>query len=236
MFPRKPQRDRWLLSYADFITLLFATFVLMYATARAKEQQQKPAIAASVKPVRTVPAPAPEAPKPPSFHSNLLTTLLDRLKLEQQSGLLTISTEPRGIVIALDDRTCFKPGQAEIQNTAIPMFAKVADSLSQSKNRILLEGHTDSVPIHNGRFRSNWELSTARSIAVMELMEKQAGLSQEQFLIGGSADNAPLSSNDTEEGRAHNRRVDIVVLDNPEPSDPAVAAHPVAFATTPASN
>ena len=232
MFPRKPQRDRWLLSYADFITLLFATFVLMYATARAKEQEKKPAIAPTVKQVKTIsaPLPAPETPKLPSFHSNLLTTLQERLKLEQQSGLLTISTEPRGIVIALDDRTCFKPGQAEIQNTAIPMFTKVADSLSQGKNRILLEGHTDSVPIHNGRFRSNWELSTARSIAVMELMEKQAGFSQEQFLIGGSADNAPLSNNDTEEGRAHNRRVDIVVLDDPASSDPAAAAHPVSVA------
>ena len=97
------------------------------------------------------------------------------------------------------------------------MFEKVGTVVEHYGNRILLEGHTDSVPIHNNQFRSNWELSTARSIAVMELMERKAALHPERFLIGGSADNAPVSSNETEQGRAHNRRVEIVVLDSPAP-------------------
>lgn len=232
MFPRKPQRDRWLLSYADFITLLFATFVLMYATARAKEHQAAPVIPAvkQVAAARAVQAGPPALPPP--FYSNLLRNLKTRLELEQQKGLLTITTEPRGVVISLDDKTCFNPGQAEVQTATIPMFSKVGNVLAQYKNRILLEGHTDSAPIHNNRFRSNWELSTARSIAVMELMQKQAGLPPEQFLIGGSADNAPLSNNETEQGRAQNRRVDIVVLDTPQSTDASAASHPVSFATT----
>ena len=236
MLSRKPHKDRWMLSYADFITLLFATFVLLYATARAKEHPAPPAVPIVKKSaVNSLTAasgasqPSPPAPPPPS---NLLTELRDRLGLEQQKGLLTISTEPRGVVIALDDRMCFQQGQAEVQTAAVPMFSKVADTLSHYENRILLEGHTDSVPIHNNQFRSNWELSTARSIAVMELMEQQAGLSKWRFLIGGSADNAPVSSNETEEGRAKNRRVDIVVLDSASSPDPAAAAHPVSFAAT----
>ncbi len=232
MFPRKPQRDRWLLSYADFITLLFATFVLMYATTRAKEHPARPAVptAKQATVTATVQASPPALPRP--FYSNLLSNLKNRLELEQKKGLLTITTEPRGVVISLDDKTCFNPGQAEVQTAAIPMFSKVASVLARYKNRILLEGHTDSVPIHNDRFRSNWELSTARSIAVLELMQKQADLPPEQFLIGGSAGNAPLSNNETEEGRAQNRRVDIVVLDTPQPADASAASHPVSFALT----
>ena len=245
MCSRKPHKDRWLLSYADFITLLFATFVLMYATARAKEHVPGPVapvarqtIAAPASPTpAALPSPLPSAaasspvPAPPP-QSNLLTELQDRLGLEKQKGLVTISTEPRGVVIALDDRMCFEQAQAEVQTAAVPMFSKVAETLSHYQNRVLLEGHTDSVPIHNGHFRSNWELSTARSIAVMELMEQQSGISKWRFLIGGSADNAPLSSNETEEGRAKNRRVDIVVLDSAPSADPAAAAHPVSFSAS----
>jgi chemotaxis protein MotB len=196
---RGNNRDRWLLSYADFITVLFAAFVLMYAAARARERAGP-----SVHDV------APNAPRP---ESNLLSELRNSLKAEQQKGAVTLSIDQRGIVIALDDKLCFLPGKADVQAAAVEMFTKVAGMLSRHNNRILLEGHTDSVPIHNAQFRSNWELSTARSIAVMELMEGSAGIPGQRFLIGGSADNAPVSSNQTEQGRAHNRRVEIIVLD-----------------------
>jgi chemotaxis protein MotB len=199
MLLRGNNRDRWLLSYADFITVLFAAFVLMYAAARAREGAGL-----------STHGPAQNAPPP---ESNLLTDLRNSLNLERQSGLVTVSVDQRGIVIALDDKLCFQPGEAEVQPAAVGMFTKVAAILSRHTNRILLEGHTDSVPIHNAQFRSNWELSTARSIAVMELMERSAGIAGQRFLIGGSADNAPVSTNETEQGRAHNRRVEIVVLD-----------------------
>lgn len=212
MFLRANIRDRWLLTYADFITLLFATFVLMYATAKAKEGSK-------VKPL-----------PPPSPQSNLLTDLRTSLHLEQQSALVTLSVDQRGIIIALDDRACFPPGQANVEAAAVPMFGKVAGILARYPNRILLEGHTDSVPIHTGQFRSNWELSTARSIAVMELMAKAGALGTDRFLIGGSADNAPVTSNKTEQGRSHNRRVDIVVLDAAL-ANPARAAHPISAIT-----
>ena len=215
MFLRSNQRDRWLLSYADFITLLFAMFVLLYAQAKAHEQHAR-APKPTAQPVRIAP-------------SNLLTDLVRNLKLEREQGMLTLSTEQRGIVIALDDRMCFQPGQADIEASAIPVFEKVGSILGRYNSRILLEGHTDSTPIHNDRFRSNWELSTARSIAVMELLEQRAGIRQERFLIGGSAANAPVSNNDTEQGRAHNRRVEIIVLDDAGPGSQIAAEHPVSF-------
>jgi chemotaxis protein MotB len=219
---RGNHKDRWLLPYADFITLLFATFVLMYATAKAKEGSN-PLIHPAKPPARELKT---------AVQSNLLTDLQKSLQLEQQSALLTVSVDQRGIIITLDDRDCFRPGQVQVEPSAVPMFEKVAGILARYDNRILLEGHTDSVPIHTGQFRSNWELSASRSIAVMEAMTAAAALRPDRFLIGGSADNAPVTSNQTEQGRAHNRRVEIVILDNPSAASAALtAAHPMAVAT-----
>lgn len=212
MFLRGNNKDRWLLTYADFITLLFATFVLMYATAKAKEGTRVVAHAATTK-----------FEKPVPVQSNLLTDLQKNLHLEQEAALVTVSVDQRGIVIALDDHSCFRPGQAQLEAAAVPMFEKVAGILVHYGNRILLEGHTDSVPIHTPQFRSNWELSTARSIAVMELMSGAGPLGTDRFLIGGSADNAPVTENQTEQGRAHNRRVEIIVLDS-SPSEQRVVS------------
>jgi chemotaxis protein MotB len=208
MMAQGSAKDRWLLSYADFITLLFAVFLLMYATAKAKEGQHLPAPIPAAKPVE------PPATKPAPRPSNLLTDLKTSLQLEQERALLTVTVDQRGIVIALDDRVCFAPGSADVQPTAVSVFEKVAAVLAHYDSRILLQGHTDSTPIHNGRFSSNWELSSARSIAVMRLMQDNSALRPERFLIGGSADNAPVSNNETEGGRAHNRRVEVVVLDD----------------------
>jgi chemotaxis protein MotB len=211
--------DRWLISYADFITLLFATFVLMYVAAKKNEQHVHPPVRAAIAsaPIQT-PAkgvlPAQGGVVPIPAHSNLLSELTNSLSLERSSHAVTLSSEPRGLVITLDDRLCFEAGQAELQPSAIGLFEKIGHILARYPNRVLLQGHTDSTPIHNGQFQSNWQLSTARSIAVMELMEQRAALPPERFLIAGAADNTPVSSNETEQGRGKNRRVDVIVLDD----------------------
>jgi chemotaxis protein MotB len=106
---------------------------------------------------------------------------------------------------------------------------KVARAIAKIPNPVRLEGHTDSVPIKTARFRSNWELSAARSIATMELLATRFGLPRERMSIAGYANVAPVASNDAEEGRARNRRVDIVIL-----SEQGVLAEPVkAEAPTP---
>jgi chemotaxis protein MotB len=214
---RGNHRDRWLLSYADFITVLFAAFVLMFAAAKAKEHAG-PQLGDGMKSL-------PEQAKPKPVDSNLLTDLRQTLQVEQKTGVVTVAVDQRGVVIALDDKLCFQPGKADIEAAAVPMFARVGEVLARHANRVLLEGHTDSVPIHNAQFRSNWELSTARSIAVMELLEEKAHIPGQRFLIGGSADNAPVAANDTEQGRAHNRRVEIVVIDAVAPGS-LEAQHP----------
>jgi chemotaxis protein MotB len=89
-----------------------------------------------------------------------------------------------------------------------------------------MEGHTDSIPIHTARFHSNWELSAARSIGMMELLSQRFGIPRQRMAIAGYADTAPLESNDTPEGRAHNRRVDIVILNQQVKSIEPVAPGP----------
>lgn len=218
---RGHNRDRWLLSYADFVTVLFGAFVLMFAAAKAKEHvgpQRGPGINASFTQAGGRPV-----------DTNLLTDLKQTLQEDQRSGAVTVSVDLRGVVIALDDKLCFQAGKADIEKTAEPMFIRIGQVLARHGNRVLLEGHTDSVPIHNAQFRSNWELSTARSIAVMELMGNRASIPGQRFLIGGSADNAPIAENDTQQGRAHNRRVEIVVIDSPAPAS-TEAQHPAAVA------
>jgi chemotaxis protein MotB len=205
MSRRGVAHDRWLISYADFITLLFATFVLMYVSAKKNEQHGHSTL---------VPPPIVAAPVPAPIPSNLLSELTNSLSLERSTHVVTLSSEPRGLVITLDDRICFEAGRAEVLPSAIDLFKKIGHILARYPNRVLLQGHTDSTPIHNGQFQSNWQLSTARSIAVMELMEQGESLRAERFLIAGAADNTPVSSNETEQGRAQNRRVDIIVLDD----------------------
>jgi chemotaxis protein MotB len=91
---------------------------------------------------------------------------------------------------------------------------KVAGALKVVENPVRIEGHTDSIPIHTARFRSNWDLSAARSIAIMEVLTNRFQISTQRLSIAGYADTAPVAGNDTPEGRARNRRVDLVILNN----------------------
>lgn len=205
---RGAANDRWLISYADFITLLFATFVLMYVAAKKNEQTRPPQGAALTREDR------PSSPSSSPGRPNLLSELTNSLSLERSDHVVSLSSEPRGLVITLDDRVCFEPGQAVLEPAAQKVFEKIAHILARYPNRVLLQGHTDSTPIHNSQFQSNWELSAARSIAVMQLMQQGANLLPDRFLVAGAADNTPVSNNETEKGRAQNRRVDVIVLDD----------------------
>jgi chemotaxis protein MotB len=138
--------------------------------------------------------------------------LKSQLKLEILSGKMQIAMEPRGIVISLRERGFFPSGGEVLYQEASVSMGKIAEVVRDLPNPVRLEGHTDSVPIHNGRFRNNWELSTARSIAVLEFFSDRYRIPTERFAVAGYADNLPVSENNSEEGRARNRRVDIVIL------------------------
>lgn len=238
--------ERWLVSYADFITLMFAFFVVMFASAQADKGRFKQisesvtralenGTGAGMKQVvaeilggttadrgkgsAAMKGPGGKAPvaKPPAAPKSAdlrasLEYLNAELKSEIESGKMRVSLEPRGLVVSLQQATFFPSGEDTVDPATYPSLGKVATAIVKLPNQVRLEGHTDAVPIHTARFRSNWNLSAARAIAVLELLNERFGVPRERLAIAGYAETAPVASNDSEEGRAHNRRVDIVVL------------------------
>ena len=136
---------------------------------------------------------------------------VDAIRDEIAAGKMDVSLEPRGIVLALRDGAFFRSGEDVIDPAAFASLGRMAAVIAPLPNTLLLEGHTDSTPIHNARFRNNWMLSTARSVAVLSLLEARWGIPAGRFEIAGYADNQPRGDNETDAGRARNRRVDIVI-------------------------
>jgi chemotaxis protein MotB len=231
------KHERWLVSYADFITLLFAFFVVLYASSQADRHKAMKA-AESVRRAFDGPpkvahvlggtledsgqgskmmrgpggAKAQMAPQEPVDLSPTSELLRQSLAEDIRAGRITIHTETRGLVVSLQEAAYFVSGDDQVSPAGIPVLRKIAATLENIPNPIRLEGHTDSVPIHNSRFQSNWELSAARSIAMLEALNTQFSIDGSRMSVVGYADSFPLEANDTPEGRAKNRRVDIVVL------------------------
>ena len=237
--------ERWLVSYADFITLLFAFFVVMFAssqTDKAKAQAvaesvQKALDGDSFNSVVTAvlggaidvkgqgsaqmkgPGGVKETVKTAEAKREAQTAeLLPSLQVltkelggEIKAGKLQITMGSRGLIISFTQAALFPSGEDVIAKDFYAGIQKIATAVGRVPNPVRLEGHTDSIPIHNSRFRSNWELSAARSIALLEMFVN-CGVPRERLSIAGYADTAPLEDNSTEEGRQKNRRVDMVVL------------------------
>lgn len=248
--------ERWLVSYADFITLLFAFFVVMFATSQSDKDKQE-TVSVAVKEaleqgtlVTTIAGflgkskdnqdihlpdgkPYQGARKEPRNKSRpntqptpqeaaaqaavvellpSLKALSAELEREIAAGKLDISLEPRGLVVSLREAAFFKPADARINPDAYEIIERVAESIKKLPNPVRMEGHTDSTPIRKGRYRSNWELSAARSIAMLDLLADEFEIPRAKMAIAGYADTAPLAPNDSPEGRARNRRVDIIIL------------------------
>jgi len=138
--------------------------------------------------------------------------LKHELKLEIEKGLIEINTIDDQVVIRILEKGSFPSASARISPDFKAMLMKIADALNQIEGRILIAGHTDNVPIETAEFPSNWVLSAARAAAVAHTMTQKGGIAPERVEIRAYGENRPIDSNDTLEGRAHNRRVEIVVL------------------------
>ena len=244
--------ERWLVSYADFITLLFAFFVVMFASSQTdkakakqvsdsvKEAIEDGGIKATVKEVlggtvdekgkgnaqfrgpggvnkmKNPPKEEEEEPKPRPGQAAELLPSLKYLNKELEDaineGKVEVHLEPRGLVISLRQAAFFPSGEDTIAPETFSTVQKIAGVIGNLPNLVRLEGHTDAIPIHTARFDSNWDLSAKRAIAMMKMLTGDFSLPKGRFSIAGYAETAPVDTNDTAEGRAHNRRVDIVIL------------------------
>ena len=134
------------------------------------------------------------------------------LATEIREDQVQLRLTSRGLVISLRQAAFFPSGQDVIAPETYVAIGKVAQTIGRLPNHVRLEGHTDSIPIHNERFRSNWQLSTARAISMLELLTDNFHLPAGKFTVAGYADTIPVDSNDSDDRRRRNRRVDIVVL------------------------
>ena len=131
---------------------------------------------------------------------------------------VAVRTVPDGLVVSLREIGFFESGSADIKSSSQPAFSRIVGLLAQRSYRIRIEGHTDDVPIHNSRFDSNWELSTARATQLVRLLMTKYELAPERLSAAGYAAYHPVAGNRTAEGRAQNRRVDLVILGKFAPS------------------
>jgi chemotaxis protein MotB len=227
--------DRWLISYADFVTLLFAFFVVMYSISSVNEGKYKTFSNSLSLAFNTNPNQATNATLNPQ--EQVLKNLVDRRTVrlgEQQrrieesmkvlaeglkqvmlpmigQGLVGINQTKRGVVIDISASALFRTGDATLQPDVQDVLRKVAAVLGKENQPIEIEGHTDDVPIKTAQFPSNWELSSARASSVARLLIEN-GVAAPRLSVVGLASNQPLVPNDSPEHRAKNRRVTITIL------------------------
>jgi chemotaxis protein MotB len=242
--PEHVNHERWLVSYADFITLLFAFFVVLFASSQSDKKKQlklSEAIQSAFTPLGTFPAhsrtppltdtnaaaitystPAAIVPPLPSTSRETLEETEARLRklIDEQvaaggipPGGIAMRITPDGLVISLHEAGFFPSGSAEVRAASIPMLSILATTLPAGPLRV--EGHTDNVPIHTTQFASNWELSTARSTTIARVLLERGPINPANLSAAGYAEFHPVASNDTEDGRTQNRRVDIILLRRP---------------------
>ena len=234
--PEHVNHERWLVSYADFITLLFAFFVVMFAVSQVDTNkvgrftESVRAVTMWSGPQLTSPSDSKRAEAAPSsavIATNINVTskaggvdlrmmrdvLRRRLRSAIVNSRISIELENGDLVVRLQDCGMFEPGSDQLLARSVEDIRLLGEVFHQLPYPVRIEGHTDSVAIRSARFRNNWELSAARAVAVLECLTDKGGMPESRMMIAGFADTKPVADNSTEEGRKRNRRVDIVLTE-----------------------
>ena len=248
--PEPSNDERWLVSYADFITLLFACFVVMFAASNSDQKKAGQVAKAVQDAFKRMAVFTPAAKVVPLYDSGGLPSddntaigntyagfdatqlvnsarpgeggkvRLSDVKAQLQTILrneisnrnIHLSEDSRGLTISLAEAGFFDPGSAVSNTKALAAVDSIAATLQALAYSIRVEGHTDNTPIHTPQFPSNWELSTARATFLLQYLISNGKISPRRLSAVGYGEYHPIAPNNTLEGRAANRRVDIVVL------------------------
>jgi chemotaxis protein MotB len=227
--------DRWLVSYADFVTLLFAFFVVMYAISVVNEGKYR--VLSDALGDAFGGHAAPTAAKTPSAHvepplplssivarrrteaarreKERLTTLARQLGATLaplvKAGKVRVTQSGRGVSVEINASVLFDSGDARLTGDSVEALRAVAGLLKADTHAIQVEGHTDNLPIANALFPSNWELSAVRASSVVRLFI-DSGMAPERLTAVGHGENQPVASNADPVGRARNRRVAVTII------------------------
>ncbi len=227
--------ERWLVSYADFITLLFAFFVVMYAIAM-KDQKKAKDIAAAVRQALaqagitstsgTGTAPGAGGTATPRGGESsikdkdvqkIAQVLRESLGYEfrgasDYSDRMQFQYDANGLVLRLAANHFYEQGAAEVRPEALRVLDRIAAALKDGTQQIRVEGHTDDRPVQSELYPTNWELSAARAAWVVRYLAAKHHIDPKRMAAAGYAEYRPIADNDSEQGRAHNRRIEITVL------------------------
>ena len=243
--------ERWLLTYADLITLLLVFFVVLYALSqvdKAKYQALKASLSRSFNVVNmkgqghrldtvmdggtgVLTQPNPVQVLEESEMQDISKSIQQMAKKEHLENDIHTTIDSQGLTISISNASFFNPGEATIQPSAIPALDSIGVMLKSFDHAIRVEGHTDNTPISTPRFPSNWELSAARACSIVRFLIDRHGLDPHRLYAAGYGEYYPKVPNDTEAHRAENRRVDIVVLRSAQPLAPAVPGMGVSVAS-----
>lgn len=224
----KETRERWLITYADLITLLLIFFVVLYTLSKIDANKYE-AMAASL--AKTMGGgqsildtggvsitPVQEPVELDLDNAEIHNMEKIRRQIQEYvdnnglSGKVTVTVEERGVVVSFQDVVLFPLGVAELNHSSSQIVDKVGEILRQTHNYIKVEGHTDNLPIKTGRFPSNWELSLARSATVVHRLINFSDIPPDRLSATGYGEYRPRAANDSDTNRQQNRRVDIVVI------------------------
>lgn len=235
--------ERWMVSYADFITLLFAFFVVMYALSSINEGKYRvlsdslssafrsASVGRVIVPPSVPPRPVPMVRPPNKVETgndaraqqrarmrNMAQEIMQALAPLVQEGKVRVLESSRGVMVEINDSVLFAPGQAALEPRSSGALTAVAQVISETDFPVTIEGHTDNIPIRTPQYPSNWELSAVRATTVLRLFAS-AGVKADRLTAIGYGEQRPVENNATPEGRARNRRVTILI-DSAVPETP----------------
>ena len=196
--------NRWVVSYADLVTMLLALFMVLFAVSQNVTKYQAKMIAE-----HHLNVPENLAMEQVEQLEELKTLFSESIS---QNKNITYLKEGRGLVIRLNNSVLFDEGSAIIKSEALKTIDEIIDTISKIDNNILVEGHTDSTPISNAKYPSNWELSTARATNIIAYMLKSKKIDPKRLSAVGYGEYMPVADNTSIGGRLLNRRVDIIIL------------------------
>jgi chemotaxis protein MotB len=218
--------EAWLLPYSDLMTLLLAVFIVLFAVSQVDEQKAQAmsdefseqmmtgsytAAKMSIQ-ENTQQQTSSGAISEQQQMEKLKAELDAKLKSENLSDSVKTGIDKRGLVISLSNAIFFDPGSAEIKLDNEKTLLEIADMVNVMDNFIRIEGHTDDVPMNSDLYRSNWDLSAARAANVVRLLTSKSSISPDRLIAVGYGEYRPVADNTSDEGRAKNRRIDIIVL------------------------
>jgi chemotaxis protein MotB len=226
--------ERWLLTYADLITLLLAFFIMMYTFSK-KDAQKYEEVSSHLKTIfsggtgiagkgsvtSTNPINMPSRGESSGeMKRQLESEIISLSNSKEKSGgpkqNISVLADGRGIVIRVMDRTFFDEGKSDLKESAMGALDKIVPVIKGTPNQIRIEGHTDNVPINTHDFRSNWELSVRRATEVVRYFIERHNYPPEMISAVGFAEYRPIVDNNSSENRSLNRRIEIIVMKNPE--------------------